>query len=199
MPHISSGVRVEIMGSHKCRIAGKSQSVLIMINPIIFTRTRTVHCHRRRAFEVLTTRTTITQAQPRGSGRRCHLRTASVATGILHCLRFAYGLGTGILNYDDAEQVAAESWSNPSGEIDTRGWRTGSTNAANSPTERAAVQALLADLPLVFGVRVRHVERRRRYSRGSSALVQPGAVQPLRRRAHCRRRARGICRHARWA
>jgi hypothetical protein len=88
-----------------------------MINPIIFTRTRTVHCHRRRAFEVLTTRTTITQAQPRGSGRRCHLRTASVATGILHCLRFAYGLGTGILNYDDAEQVAAESWSNPSGEI----------------------------------------------------------------------------------
>jgi hypothetical protein len=35
-------VRVEIMGSHKCRIAGKSQSVLIMTNPIIFfTRTRT--------------------------------------------------------------------------------------------------------------------------------------------------------------
>jgi hypothetical protein len=34
-------VRVEIMGSQKCRILGKSQSVLIMINPIIFTRTRT--------------------------------------------------------------------------------------------------------------------------------------------------------------
>jgi hypothetical protein len=33
-------VRVEIMGSQKCRIAGKSQSVLMMINPIIFTRTR---------------------------------------------------------------------------------------------------------------------------------------------------------------
>jgi hypothetical protein len=29
-------VRVEIMGSYKCRIAGKSQSVLMMINPIIF-------------------------------------------------------------------------------------------------------------------------------------------------------------------
>jgi hypothetical protein len=28
------------MGSQKCRIVGKSQSVLIMINPIIFTRTR---------------------------------------------------------------------------------------------------------------------------------------------------------------
>ena len=34
-------VRVEIMGSQKCGIVGKSQSVLIMINPIIiFTRTR---------------------------------------------------------------------------------------------------------------------------------------------------------------
>jgi hypothetical protein len=33
-------VRVEIMGSQKCRIVGKSQSVLIMIDPIIFTRTR---------------------------------------------------------------------------------------------------------------------------------------------------------------
>ena len=30
------------MGSQKCGIVGKSQSVLIMINPIIFTRTRTV-------------------------------------------------------------------------------------------------------------------------------------------------------------
>ena len=34
-------VRVEIMGSQKCRIAGKPQSVLVMINPMIFTRTRT--------------------------------------------------------------------------------------------------------------------------------------------------------------
>jgi|EP01047_Picozoa_sp_COSAG01_P017724 hypothetical protein len=34
-------VRVEIMVSQKCRIVGKSQSVLMMINPIIFTRTRT--------------------------------------------------------------------------------------------------------------------------------------------------------------
>jgi hypothetical protein len=34
-------VRVEIMGSQKCGIVGKSQPVLIMINPIIFTRTRT--------------------------------------------------------------------------------------------------------------------------------------------------------------
>eukprot|EP01047_Picozoa_sp_COSAG01_P030998 COSAG01_NODE_2182_length_8212_cov_7.046838_2_plen_172_part_00 len=33
-------VRVEIMGSQNCRIVGKSQSVLMMINPIIFTRTR---------------------------------------------------------------------------------------------------------------------------------------------------------------
>ena len=33
-------VRVEIMGSPECRIVGKSQSVLMMINPIIFTRTR---------------------------------------------------------------------------------------------------------------------------------------------------------------
>jgi hypothetical protein len=28
------------VGSQKCRIIGKSQSLLIMINPIIFTRTR---------------------------------------------------------------------------------------------------------------------------------------------------------------
>jgi hypothetical protein len=33
-------VRVEIMESQKCRIVGESQSVLIMINPIISTRTR---------------------------------------------------------------------------------------------------------------------------------------------------------------
>ena len=32
-------VRVEITGSHKCKNARKSQSVLIMINPIIVTRT----------------------------------------------------------------------------------------------------------------------------------------------------------------
>jgi hypothetical protein len=37
-------VRVEIMGSQRCRIVGKSQSVLIMINPIIFTRTRIPLC-----------------------------------------------------------------------------------------------------------------------------------------------------------
>jgi hypothetical protein len=34
-------VRVEIMGPGKYENVGKSQSVLIMINPIIFTRTRT--------------------------------------------------------------------------------------------------------------------------------------------------------------
>jgi hypothetical protein len=33
--------RVEIMGSHTCRIVRESQSVLVMTNPIIFTRTRT--------------------------------------------------------------------------------------------------------------------------------------------------------------
>jgi|EP01049_Picozoa_sp_SAG25_P006970 hypothetical protein len=33
-------VRVEIMGSHNCRIVGKSQPVLVMINPMIFPRTR---------------------------------------------------------------------------------------------------------------------------------------------------------------
>eukprot|EP01047_Picozoa_sp_COSAG01_P002225 COSAG01_NODE_58_length_30193_cov_12.302020_8_plen_102_part_00 len=33
-------VRVEIMGSQKCGIVGKSQPVLMMVNPIIFTRTR---------------------------------------------------------------------------------------------------------------------------------------------------------------
>jgi hypothetical protein len=33
-------VRVEIMGPGKYDSVGKSQSVLIMINPIIFTRTR---------------------------------------------------------------------------------------------------------------------------------------------------------------
>jgi hypothetical protein len=34
-------VRVEIMGSQNCGIVGKSQPVLMMINPIISTRTRT--------------------------------------------------------------------------------------------------------------------------------------------------------------
>jgi hypothetical protein len=34
-------VRVEIMGPGKCGIVGKSQPGLVMINPIIFTRTRT--------------------------------------------------------------------------------------------------------------------------------------------------------------
>jgi hypothetical protein len=39
--HTPLRVRVEIMESQKCRIVGKSQSVLIMMNIIIFTRTRT--------------------------------------------------------------------------------------------------------------------------------------------------------------
>jgi hypothetical protein len=39
-------VRLEIMGPGKCGIVGKSQSALMMINPIIFTRTRTI-THRR--------------------------------------------------------------------------------------------------------------------------------------------------------
>jgi hypothetical protein len=33
-------LRVEIMGSQKCGAVGNSQSGLIMISPIIFTRTR---------------------------------------------------------------------------------------------------------------------------------------------------------------
>jgi hypothetical protein len=39
-PRHTLRVRVEIMGSKKCRIVGESQPVLIMINPMIFTRTR---------------------------------------------------------------------------------------------------------------------------------------------------------------
>jgi hypothetical protein len=35
-------VRVEIMGSQKCRTVGKSQSVFDTINPVIFTRTRII-------------------------------------------------------------------------------------------------------------------------------------------------------------
>jgi hypothetical protein len=35
-------VRVEILGSQTCRVVGKSQPFLMMINPIIFTRTRTL-------------------------------------------------------------------------------------------------------------------------------------------------------------
>jgi hypothetical protein len=35
-------VRVEIMGSQKCRIVGKSQSLLVMINPMIAPHTRIV-------------------------------------------------------------------------------------------------------------------------------------------------------------
>jgi hypothetical protein len=42
-------VRVEIMGSQTCRIVGKSQPVLIMINPMISTRTRTRGVGGRRA------------------------------------------------------------------------------------------------------------------------------------------------------
>jgi hypothetical protein len=34
-------VQVEIMGAQKCRIVGKYQPILIMISPIIFTRSRT--------------------------------------------------------------------------------------------------------------------------------------------------------------
>jgi hypothetical protein len=34
-------VRVEIMESQQCRIVGKSQSILMMIHPIVSTRTRT--------------------------------------------------------------------------------------------------------------------------------------------------------------
>jgi hypothetical protein len=37
-------VRLEIMGSQNCRIVGKSQSVLMMFNHMIFTRTRMCAC-----------------------------------------------------------------------------------------------------------------------------------------------------------
>jgi hypothetical protein len=42
-------VRVEIMGLQKCRIVGKYQSVLMMINPVIFTRTRIIRLTAQRA------------------------------------------------------------------------------------------------------------------------------------------------------
>jgi hypothetical protein len=42
------GGRVEIMGSPTCRIVGKSQAVLIVIDPMISTRTRNV---KTRGFE----------------------------------------------------------------------------------------------------------------------------------------------------
>jgi hypothetical protein len=45
-------VRVEIMGSQKCGIVGKSQSVLMMINPMISTRTRTRTSARRKSVHV---------------------------------------------------------------------------------------------------------------------------------------------------
>jgi hypothetical protein len=38
--HLCVRVRVEIMGSQKCRIVGKSQPALIMIDPTIFTHSR---------------------------------------------------------------------------------------------------------------------------------------------------------------
>jgi hypothetical protein len=42
------GYIMEIMGSQKCAIVGKSQPVLIIDNPIIFTRTRkNGACHQR--------------------------------------------------------------------------------------------------------------------------------------------------------
>jgi hypothetical protein len=37
---LSTRVGVEILGSQKCRIVGKSQPVLMMIDPMISTRTR---------------------------------------------------------------------------------------------------------------------------------------------------------------
>jgi hypothetical protein len=39
-------VRGETMASQKCRIVGKSQSFIIMMNPIIFTRTRSIIVRR---------------------------------------------------------------------------------------------------------------------------------------------------------
>eukprot|EP01049_Picozoa_sp_SAG25_P010623 SAG25_NODE_1181_length_3670_cov_3.991319_2_plen_64_part_00 len=41
-PPAPAPVRVEIMGSQKCGIVGKSQPALIVINPMIFTRTCSV-------------------------------------------------------------------------------------------------------------------------------------------------------------
>jgi hypothetical protein len=46
-PFVMIRVRVEIMGSQKCGIVGKSQSVLIVTNPNIFTRTRIIAPSRR--------------------------------------------------------------------------------------------------------------------------------------------------------
>jgi hypothetical protein len=61
-------VRVEIMGSQKCGFVGKSQPVLMMINPIIFTRTRT-----ERVFE------TRPQASAHESARVLVLRSGGAA------------------------------------------------------------------------------------------------------------------------
>jgi hypothetical protein len=60
-------VRVEIMGSQKSRIVGKSQSVLMMINPIIFTRTRK---HTHTAVDA----TTGSRGASEGGGRTCICR-----------------------------------------------------------------------------------------------------------------------------
>eukprot|EP01047_Picozoa_sp_COSAG01_P045213 COSAG01_NODE_4148_length_5295_cov_7.400115_5_plen_241_part_00 len=62
-------VWVEIMGSQKSIIVGKSQSVLIMVNPIIFIRTRE-HTHTHTAVDA----TTGSRGAAEGGGRTCICR-----------------------------------------------------------------------------------------------------------------------------
>jgi hypothetical protein len=61
-------VWVEIMGSQKCRIVWKSQLVLIMTNPIIFTRTRAVEGRRPSHRRLLSGSTPSTEAFARSRG-----------------------------------------------------------------------------------------------------------------------------------
>jgi hypothetical protein len=77
-------VRVEIMGSQKCRIVGKSQPVLVTISPIIFTRTRihNVPAPRREALERLQLMAQQSRHVP-ALWQKYHLREISMATELL--------------------------------------------------------------------------------------------------------------------
>jgi hypothetical protein len=63
-------VRVKILGSQKCRVVGKSQTVLIMTNPIIFTRTRS------------STAATAASQRCRRQGGGCWLLSPSTLTDV---------------------------------------------------------------------------------------------------------------------